>query len=154
MLDKTKLQAIVEAALAETPVFLVSISVSADNVVDVVIDSPEGVDIDTCVAVNRAVEAAFDRDIEDYELMVGSAGVTTPFTVPQQYFMNVGNTVEVITRDGRKLHGTLVEVAEDLTVTVAVPTKVKEPGAKRPVVKDVNEVLPPANVKSIVRDID
>lgn len=153
MLDKQQLQTVVEDALSATSCFLVSVTVSDDNNVAVTIDSPEGVDLDTCVAVTRAVEAAFDRDAEDYELTVGSAGVTTPFSVPQQYHMNVGNPVTVITRDGRKLHGTLAEVREDLTVVVEVPTKVKEPGAKRPVVKGVPEVLAPDNVKSIVREI-
>ncbi len=153
MLDKQKLQSVIEAALAETSVFLVSIKISVDNLIDVVIDSPEGVDIDTCVAVNRAIEAAFDRDVEDYELMVGSAGLTTPFSVPQQYHMNVGNQVLVLTTDGRKLRGTLTEVADDLTITIAVPTKVKEPGAKRPVIMDVPNVLTPDQFKSIVREI-
>lgn len=154
MLDKQKLQEVVEAALADSPIFLVGIKISADNVVEVTVDSPEGIDIETCVAITRQVEQAFDRDVEDYELQVGSAGLTAPFTVPEQYFMNVGNDVTVLTADGRKLHGILAEVKNDMSeVTIEVPTKVKEPGAKRPVLKNIPTVLAPGQIKSIVREI-
>ena len=65
-----------------------------------------------------------------------------------QYEKNLGNEVEVLTRDGRKLHGTLTDVNED-TFTVAVATKVREEGKKRPVVKDIPEVFAYPDVKEV-----
>lgn len=114
--------------------FLVDVAISADNHIVVEIDSHEGsVSIDHCVAITRAVEQAFDRDKEDYELEVGSAGLTSPFKVKAQYEKNIGNDVEVLTTQGVKLKGVLSEVGDD-TFTIKVAKKVKPEGAKRPVI--------------------
>lgn len=114
--------------------FLVDVAISADNHIVVEIDSYEGsVSIDNCVAITRAVEQAFDRDKDDYELEVGSAGLTSPFKVKAQYEKNIGNDVEVLTAQGAKLKGVLSEVGDD-TFTIKVAKKVKPEGAKRPVI--------------------
>ena len=142
-------------SISDTDIFLVNITVSADNVVEVTIDSPEGIDIEQCTALSRRITEVFDRDVEDYELTVGSAGVTAPWTVDAQYRMNVGNAVDVLTRDGRRIHGTLVAVSEDCqAITVTVSTKVRREGAKRPVVEAVPHEILRSNIKTIVRDID
>ena len=137
MIDKTLLKAAIEEELANTDGFLVSLTTTPDNRITVEIDSPTGVDIDECVRLTRAIEARFDRDVEDYELEVGSAGLTAPFKVRGQYEKNVGRDVVILTTDGRKLHGRLVALGDgeemDFPFTVAVEEKVKEPGKKRPV---------------------
>lgn len=132
MIDKQLLRNTVEEAIAGSDIFIVDITVSPANSIVVELDSPEGLDIDTCAKITRRIEEVFDRDVEDYELEVGSAGLTAPFKVRGQYLKNVGNEVEVLTRDGRKLHGTLTEVGDD-SFTIEIVKKVKEPGAKRPV---------------------
>lgn len=155
MLDKELLRNTIEEAISDSDIILVNITVSADNVVEVTIDSPEGIDIEQCTALSRRITEVFDRDVEDYELTVGSAGVTAPWTVDAQYRMNVGNAVDVLTRDGRRIHGTLVAVSEDCqAITVTVSTKVRREGAKRPVVEAVPHEILRSNIKTIVRDID
>ena len=73
MIDKTALEQVINEALEGTKMFLVTLKVSKDNIIDVALDSDEDITIDDCVAVNNAVLAAFDRDEgEDYELTVGS----------------------------------------------------------------------------------
>lgn len=145
MIDKSLLTTVITEAIEGTDLYIVSVDVKPGNIITVEIDSPEGVDIDACAGITRKIEAAFDRDAEDYELEVGSAGITSDFKVRGQYVKNLGNELEILTRDGRKLHGTLVEVAPgevtdtDVSFTVEIPTKVKEPGAKRPTI--VNEPL-------------
>lgn len=136
MIDKKELTGVVEHAIAGSKMFLVDITVSGDNVIDVALDSMESITIDDCIAVNDAVHAAFDQDVEDYELTVGSYSLTDPFKVKQQYLKNVGGEVEVLTADGKKLHGTLTEVTEE-DFTVAVPTKMTLEGKKRPEMVDV-----------------
>lgn len=154
MIDKEKLVQTVSEALEGTDLFLVSVDIRPENMITVTVDSPTGVDIDECVKITRAVEAVFDRDVEDYELEVGSAGVTAPWTVAEQYRMNVGNPVDILTRDGRRLHATLAAVNDDVTaITVTVPTKVREEGAKRPRMVDVAQEIPVSEIKSIVREI-
>ena len=141
MIDRRLLTTTVEDALKDTPLFIVDITVTPDNSITVEIDSPDGLDIDTCAEITRKIESVFDRDIEDYSLEVGSAGLTAPFKVRGQYLKNVGNQVEVLTKGGVKLKGTLTAVGDD-DFTVTVEKKVKEPGAKRPVI-----VEEPVNMK-------
>lgn len=138
---------VVEDAIKGTDMFLVDITVSADNRIVVELDSETGMDIDACAAVTRRIESEFDRDAEDYELEVGSAGLTSPFKVKAQYMKNLGNEIEVVTRDGRKLQGTLASVGAD-DFTVEVPTKVRHEGAKRPVIEQVPSVIAFDNVKT------
>lgn len=129
MIDKTVIEGIVEENLQGTDGFLVDVSVSKDNDIVVEIDSDSGVDIDTCVAINNAIDAALDRDVEDYSLQVGSTGLTSPFKVLRQYQKNIGNEVEVLS-GGKKFIGVLENVGEDEFSIVA---QVKEKGIKKPV---------------------
>lgn len=131
MIDKQKMTQVVEEALAGSPLFLVELKISRDNVVDVAIDSMEGVTIDDCVRVNDAVLDAFDRDVEDFELTVGSYSISDPLLVKRQYDKNMGGEVEVLTGDGKKLRGTLTAATDD-TFTVTIEEKVKVEGKKRP----------------------
>jgi len=132
MIDKRELEQVVNAALQDTDLFVVAITVSADNIIDVALDSDgQAVTIDDCVMVNDAVLAAFDRDQEDYELTVGSYGLTAPLLLPRQYRKYAGGEVEVLTRDGRKLKGVLKD-ADDEGFTLCVTAKVKVEGKKRP----------------------
>lgn len=147
MIDKKKLTEVVEDAIKGTDMFLVDINITPDNRVVIELDSETGMDIEACAAVTRKIESEFDRDVEDYELEVGSAGLTSPFKVKAQYMKNLGNEIEVVTRDGRKLQGVLASVGAD-DFTVEVPTKIKHEGAKRPVVEPVPSVIRFDNVKS------
>lgn len=131
MIDKQLLTQTVEEAIKDTDLFLVDIQVNPANMIVVEVDSINGVDIETCIAITRKIESVFDRDIEDYELEVGSSGLTSPFKVRQQYIKNIGNEIEVLSKDGRKQHGVLTQV-DDEGFTFEIEKKVKEPGAKRP----------------------
>ena len=135
MIDRQALIDVISANLGDD-LFLIDVTVSRDNAIVVEIDAYErSVTIDDCVALTRAVEAQFDRDVEDYELEVGSAGLTSPFRVKAQYDKNVGNPVEVLTNDGRKLKGTLKSASNE-NFTITIEKKVKPEGAKRPVLME------------------
>ena len=131
MIDKTALEQVINEALEGSKLYLVTLKVSKDNIIDVALDSDEDITIDDCVAVNDAIHAAFDRDEEDYELTVGSYGITSPLLLPRQYQKNVGYEVEVLTADGRKLKGVLADADEEgFTLTMTVKRKLE--GKKRP----------------------
>ncbi|MCM1092656.1 MAG: ribosome assembly cofactor RimP [Lachnospiraceae bacterium] len=153
MIDKQKLTDTINEAIKDTPLFLVDVTVTPDNNITVEVDSMESVDIDECVKLTRDIEAVFDRDVEDYQLEVGSAGLTSPFKVKEQYVKNIGNQVEVLTRDGRKFKGTLTAVGDD-DFTVAVTKKVKEEGKKRPVEVEEPVVTKVADTKTVKYLID
>lgn len=148
MIDKNLVKDIVERHLDGSDLFLVDINISPDNRIEVEIDSANAVDIDACIALSRAIEDSLDRDVEDFELEVGSAGLTSPFKVKAQYDKNIGNEVEVITNDGRKLSGTLVETSDSGFVVETV-RKVRPEGAKRPVLQSFPEKFAFGDVKSV-----
>ena len=131
MIDKKALEQVINEALEGTKMFLVTLKVSKDNIIDVQLDSDEDITIDDCVAVNDAVLDAFDRDVEDYELTVGSYGITSPLLLPRQYSKNIGYEVEVLTADGRKLKGILAD-ADDEGFVLTMTVKRKLEGKKRP----------------------
>lgn len=150
MIDKQLLQNTVADAIKDTDIFIVDIKVSPANDIIVELDSATALDIDTCARITRRIEEVFDREVEDYTLEVGSAGLTAPFKVRGQYLKNIGNEVEILTADGRKLRGTLVRVSDsDDEFTVEVPVKVKQPGAKRPTLEMQPETFRFADCKSV-----
>lgn len=131
MIDKKKLEQVVNEWLEKTDYFLVDLTVSADDRIVVVIDHAEGVWIDDCVELSRFIESKFDREEEDYELEVGSAGLGQPFRVLKQYEIHIGKSVETQTLDGKKWTGTLVKADEE-SFTILTTQKIKPEGAKRP----------------------
>ncbi len=158
MIDKELLSKTVMEAMEGTDMFPVDIRIGKDNNIVVEVDSPTGVDIDACVRITRRIEEVFDRDVEDYELEVGSAGITSPMKVREQFDMNLGNDIEVLTRDGRKLRGVLtaVEPGEsrtDVTFTLTHQVKVKEEGKKKPVLTDENITLRSEDCKYVIYDL-
>ena len=135
MIAKSKVTEIVNQWLEDKEYFLVEVSVSADNCVSVEIDHADGVWIEDCVLLSKHIEANLDREEEDYELEVGSAGIGQPFKVLQQYINHVGKEVEVLACDGKKYRGVLAR-AEEESFAVTVQVKEKPEGAKRPVLVD------------------
>ena len=130
MIDRNVILQLVEEKLASTEMFLVDVAVKTGNVIVVEIDSDEAVSIDDCVALSRWLEEHLDRDKEDFELEVGSAGITSPFKVLRQYVKNIGNEVEILLKAGVKLTGVLKE-ADENGIVVTVEKQVKPEGAKR-----------------------
>ena len=135
MINKQELIDVINTELEGSDIFLVEVKVSADNIIDVAIDSMGAVTIDDCIALNNKVLDHFDRDVEDYELTVGSYGISDPFKVLQHYKKNMGGEVEVLTTDGKKLKGTLKDANEE-GFTLTITKKVKLEGKKRPEMVD------------------
>ena len=131
MIDRNIVTRLVDEWLEGKEYFLVDVTVSADNKIVVEIDHAEGVWIEDCVALSRFVESRLDRDAEDFELEVGSAGVGQPFKVIQQYVNHIGKDVEVLANDGIKWTGELVEVNEE-NFSIIITKKVRLEGMKRP----------------------
>ncbi len=146
MIDKNVVRNLVEEWLQDKEYFLVDVEISPDDRIVVEIDHADGVWIEDCVELSRYIEDRLDRDEEDYELEVGSAGLGQPFKVPQQYVNFIGKNVEVLDGDGKKVKGVLKSVdGNDFTVTVA--EKVKQEGKKRPVLTDVDHTYQMDKVK-------
>ena len=146
MIDKNKVREIVEEWLEGKEYFLVDVEVTPDDRIVVEIDHHDGVWIEDCVALSRYIEERLNRDEEDYELEVGSAGLGQPFKVTQQYINCIDKTVEVLDADGMKYKGTLLKV-EEPNFTILTQEKQKQEGKKRPVLVSVERTFSMNEVK-------
>ena len=146
MLDATEIRNFIEKQLEGTDYFLVDVQVKKDNTIEVEIDSDSPVSIEECEKLTRAIESEFDRDKEDYTLEVGSAGITSPFKVKRQYQKYIGQEVEVVKKDGKKVIG-ILKSANDDNIVVVSKEKVKKPESKRPVIEEVENTFPYEEIK-------
>ena len=146
MIDKNVVKKLVDEWLQDKEYFLVDIQISQDDRIVVEIDHADGVWIEDCAELSKYIEEHLDREEEDFELEVGSAGLGQPFKVEQQYLNNIGKEVEVLTAEGKKIQGVLKSVdGNDFVVTVN--EKVKVEGKKRPVKMDVDHTFQMDNIK-------
>ena len=112
--------------------FIVDLNISASNAIQLEIDSETGsVSIDDCIRVSRNIEHNLDREEQDFELSVSSAGIDRPLRVWKQYPKNVGRSLKIKTADGQKLEGTLLKVETEFIEigfeeTIAVEGKKKK----------------------------
>ena len=119
MIDKQIVTRIVEDWLEGKDYFLVDVSVSPDDKIVVEIDHADGVWIDDCVDLSRFIESKLNREEEDYELEVGSAGIGQPFKVLKQYLIHIGKEVEVMDCLRQEMDWLLARADENsFTVTV------------------------------------
>ena len=112
MIEKQKIQGLVEEFIKGTGLFLVSVKVSNANRIIVLADKNEGITIDECAAIHRHIENGLDHETEDFELQVSSPGLDAPFTVIEQFYKNDGRKVEVTDNEGSKYIGNLKNVTK------------------------------------------
>ena len=147
MILKDTVKQIVESFLSDKDYYLVDIIVTKDNRISIEIDHFEGVSIDFCISLTKEIESRLDRETEDYELEVSSAGLTEPFKVLKQYEKNIGNEVEVLTKSGTKMIGVL-KIADSEKITLETEKQIKPEGAKRKITVNEDIEIPFENIKS------
>ncbi len=107
--------------------FLVSVEVSSGTgtrKVRVYLDGDQGVSIDTCAEVSRALAHRMDEEeliADPYTLEVSSAGLSQPLTLRRQYVKNVGRHVKVTLQDDKTVRGKLLAVADEQITVAAEP---------------------------------
>ena len=96
--------------------FLIDFSIGSDNSIKIIIDGDQGVKVEDCMFISRAIEHNLDREEHDFSLEVASAGATSPLVHQRQYKKNIGRNLEVKTTDD-VFEGTLIEAsANDITL--------------------------------------
>ena len=122
---KDKVQELLQNALEERQdLFLIEFIFGADNAIKITIDGDNGVLVDDCIFISRAIEHNLDREEEDFSLEVLSAGAASPLILPRQYKKNIGRDLEIKTNDDQKFEGNLVEVQDD---RIQLKWKTREP---------------------------
>jgi ribosome maturation factor RimP len=126
MIDKFKVLDIVKDVLEGSDKYLVNMKITPDNRIFVDLDGDNGINIDDCIEVSRAIENSLNRDEEDFELNVSSAGADSPLKMPRQYRRHVGRELSVEPFEGAKVEGILTE-AGDTQFTIKTKGSKKEP---------------------------
>ena len=137
MIEKIKILELVNNALEGSDKFLVNLKITPDNRIYVDIDGDNGVTIDDCIELSRAIEGQLDRDEEDFSLDVSSAGADQPLKLIRQYRKNVGRELEVVTVDGERAEGTLENASDEGIVLRTKGTKKQAPETLRMAYRDI-----------------
>lgn len=125
MINADEIRKAIEQKLEGTDKFVVEVKVKTGNHITVLLDSDTNLNIDDCVAVNRHIESVFDRETEDYDLVVSTAGIDQPYKMLRQYQKNIGREVEVSLLDKTVFIGKLT-AADETGIAVYRKTKVKK----------------------------
>lgn len=119
-----RVKELLDEAFEKSPeLFLIDLSITPGDNITVVIDGDNGVTLDDCITISRAVEHQLDREEHDFSLEVTSAGALSPLKLPRQYKKNLGRTLEIQTQNG-KFAGKLIDVQEN---TIEIEWKSREP---------------------------
>ena len=146
MINKEIITTLTEEWLQGNEYFLVDVNFAGDDRIVIEIDHADGVWIEDCAALSRFLQERLGEELGEYELEVGSAGLGQPFKVAQQYMNHIGDTLEVLQADGKKVQGVLKAVdAPSFTITVQEKQKIE--GKKRPVLVDIDKTYQMDEVK-------
>ena len=149
MTFKEKVNALVEEALSERPsVFLIDLTITDAFKIIVSLDGDNGVALQDCIDISRAIESNLDREEQDFSLEVASVGVGSPLKLIRQYKKNVGRTL--IVKTGTEIIE--AELVEANDVFIILSWKAREPKkvgkGKETVQKELQ--LPYADVKEAI----
>ena len=153
MIDAKHVIEIAEKFLADTDMFVVECKTSPMGDIELLIDSDTAVKLEDCVALNRAIEAELDREVEDYSLMVASAGIGSELRLLRQYKKILGNSVEVLLKDGIKILAKLNDATEKGIILSYEEKQVVE-GKKRKVTVEVTKEYEWEDIKYVKEYLD
>lgn len=149
MISKEQVRTLAQERIDELDrgLFIVSISISKSNSIQLELDKTEGyVAIEDCISVSRNVEHNLDREKTDFELHVSSAGLDKPLRVLQQFVKNIGREVEVLMNNKTEKKGVLLAVNEQ-TMTLQTTRVEKLEGKKKKETIVEDEIIPMTEIK-------
>ena len=133
--------------------FVVECKVSPMGDIELLIDSDTAVKLEDCAALNRAIEAELDREVEDYSLMVASAGIGSELKQLRQYKKILGSSVEVLLKDGVKVLAKLND-ANESGIQISYEEKQLVEGKKRKVTVEVTKDFAWEEIKYVKEYLD
>tara|TARA_R110002072_G_scaffold142804_3_gene288348 strand:+ start:59622 stop:60089 length:468 start_codon:yes stop_codon:yes gene_type:complete len=133
---------LLEQALEENQsLFLIDLLISEDNRITVILDGDNGVSVEDCITVSRAIEHNLDREEVDFALEVMSAGVSEGLTIPRQYRKNIGRKLKVRTKEDQTIEGELTNV-DDSSIKLKWKAREPKPIGKGKITVEKEAVLP------------
>jgi len=142
-----KVKILVDRHLEERKdLFLVDIGVSLHNDIQIVIDGDNGVSIQDCLDLSRAVESNLDREIEDFSLQVSSSGLSEPLKLTRQFTKNLGRELEIFLLNDTKIQGELIKVEEE-SITIKLRYRRKKQIGKGKENIEEDKIIPLNEIK-------
>ncbi|PTM06125.1 MAG: ribosome assembly cofactor RimP [Bacteroidetes bacterium] len=139
-MDKAKVRELLDRALEQESAFLIDFSISSSNVINVSVDTLEGITLKGITAVSRMIEHNLDREVEDFELSVSSPGVGSPLLVKDQYIQNIGRDLKVKTTNDEEFVGELLAFEEEILTLQWEERVPKEVGKGKVTVKNEAQI--------------
>jgi ribosome maturation factor RimP len=136
MITEKKIRELIEEKTKGTDRFIVSVKVSSAKKIEVLLDGLTNIAINDCIEISRFIESSLDREQEDFELMVSSAGIDQPFTVEKQYQKNIGRELSVLKKDGIKLKGILTTYEPETSISIESEKIIKNEKNKKQTIKE------------------
>ena len=149
MTFKEKVNTVLAEALLEKPsVFLVDLIITDAFKVIVTLDGDNGVALQDCIDVSRAIDNNIDREEQDFSLEVASVGVGSALKFVRQYKKNIGRTL-IVKTGSEIIEAELVEANDDFVILSWKAREPKKLGkGKETVQKELK--LPYADIKEAI----
>jgi len=147
MISEKQIRKLAEAELNGTDNFIVQVLVRTGNRIMVFMDSDTEVIVDDCVSLSRYLEGQLDRDSEDFDLTVSSAGLDQAFSMERQYRKYLNRRVGIELNEGGKFTAILTDFSEEeiafkkLTVKHKSKAAVEGPEQRLPL-SEIKETKP------------
>jgi ribosome maturation factor RimP len=149
MTFKEKVLGLLEEGLKEKPsVFLIDLTITDAFKIIVTLDGDNGVTLQDCIDISRAIEHNLDREEQDFSLEVASGGLSTPLKLVRQYKKNIGRTLIVKTAT-EKIEAELTHVNDDFITLEWEAREPKKIGKGKETVQKKLE-LPYAEIKEAI----
>ncbi|MEG2277186.1 MAG: ribosome assembly cofactor RimP [Odoribacter sp.] len=147
-MKKEEIELITTPILESKNLFLVDLKISKDNVIEICVDALTGVNIQTCIDVSRKIEEHLNREEEDFELTVSSAGIGYPFKVNGQFQKNLNKMVEVKLKDNSQLSG-ILKSFNDTHICLEQEVKQNIEGSKKKELVKIEKTIARIEIKEI-----
>lgn len=151
MINQELVEKIAQSFFTDDSYFVVEVIVKPDNRITVFIENETKlVTIGDCVSLSKYIESELNRDEEDFELEVSSAGADLPLRHPRQFIKHSGKQVTVLRKDGIRADGILVGIIED-SVVIENEEKVKIEGKNKKEIIKKQVTIPLHQIKETKR---
>jgi ribosome maturation factor RimP len=129
MIAEEQVQKLINDFFTGSDKFLVELHIKPINVISVFIDSDTNISIEDCRELSRYLEQGLDREKEDFELTVSSAGLDRPLKMLRQYLKMIGKSLDIVLLHGEKLQGKLVR-ADHFGIEIEQEIKISKKESK------------------------
>ena len=153
MTFKDKVNSLIIEGLKERPsVFLIDLTITDSFKIIVNIDGDNGVLLQDCIDISRAIENNLDREEQDFSLEVASVGVGSPLKLVRQYKKNVGRTL-IVKLATETIEAELVEANDNFIILSWEAREAKKIGKGKETVQKRLEI-PYSEIKEAIVTIN